>query len=235
MRGRSPSIIPQEPGPGAWSCLSQVPNLCSEGAGQRPKVYSPGSCGLLDNLPPDPPLVLLIKWVWPAAPEKTSCPLLTISLLAKQQGVKRRGAPPSSSHRGSPVLLGVQPGGAWPADAPGVGRGIVPLRPPARRAGTSDPTPSAPRRLSGARPGSGRGLRGVTPGPCVPPGRTRVPRPRRAPRSNKGLGTEGQKAGGGAGALVKHLHRITAKNQGWQHRSRKPYTQSSQAREEDLG
>ena len=51
MGGRSPSSIPQQPGPGAWPCLSQVPNLCSEGAGQRPKVHSPGSCGLLDNLP----------------------------------------------------------------------------------------------------------------------------------------------------------------------------------------
>lgn len=123
--------------------------------------------------PRPPPQSSQEKWVWPEAQEEPSCPLLTFSRLAKQQGMKQRGAPPARCPRHLP---GVADAPWWAARggghqaSRGVGRSFLPLRPPAQRAETSNPSPSAPRTLPGAPPSSRRGTSGVTPVPSVPPG-----------------------------------------------------------------
>lgn len=89
----SPPRKPRGRGP----AYPRILNLCWEGAGHPPQVRAPDACGFHGNLPSVPPFQSAReKWVWPAAPEKTSGPLLAFSCLAKQQGVKRRAAPPAN-------------------------------------------------------------------------------------------------------------------------------------------
>lgn len=163
------------------------------------------------------------EWVWLRTSEENSCPFLPFSRLAKQQGTKQREAPPASppsTSRGSPVPSMGSLVGRGHQDAPGVGWGVVPLRTPAQRWETWNPTPSAEdaswrvaRLLEGAGQCHARfthDSRAVI----------RALRPQKAPRSNKGFGNEGRNTGGRVGGtLVKHPYRIQGKKPGWHRRS----------------
>lgn len=120
----------------------------------------------------------------------------------------------SSGVSGAPLVGSLV--GCGPRDAPGVGKGIVPLRPPARTSrrdleshpfGPMDAFWRAARLWEGAAHGHARCKRA--------PGADSSSSTLASPEANKGLRNEGQKAGKGAGALGKHPHRMKAKTQGW--------------------
>lgn len=68
--------------------------------------------------------------MWPEAQEEPSCPLLTFSRLAKQQGMKQRGAPPARCPRHLPGVADAPwraARGGWPPSLSGCRQGLPPF------------------------------------------------------------------------------------------------------------
>lgn len=103
--------------------------------------------------------------MWPEAQEEPSCPLLTFSRLAKQQGMKQRGAPPARCPRHLPGVADAPwraARGGWPPSLSGCRQGLPPSAATrtARRDFESQPFGPADASWRAARLRGGGGKRG---------------------------------------------------------------------------